>query len=151
MANKHTKTVVDMDKLRTLYEQGMTQVEVAEEIGTSPTLVFHRLREMNVICRPAAPRNQKGELNNHWVGGKAGYKAFHRRIMVLKGRPKCCEVCGATDTNRTYDWASLSGRFDDPNDYKRMCRSCHCKYDGTVKNLGGATGGRPALKKAKWN
>ena len=105
MANKYTKMTVDMDKLASLYKQGMTQVEVAEEMGISQKVVFQRLRDIGVVCRPAAPRNQKGELNNHWVGSDAGYKAFHRRMMVLKGRPKCCEVCGTTDPDKTYDWA----------------------------------------------
>jgi len=26
--------------------------------------------------------------------------------------------------------------LDDPKDYKRMCRSCHWKFDGTHRNLG---------------
>ena len=149
MANKYTRTEVDIKKLKELYHQGMTQTEVAEETGLTQKIVWSRLREANVKSRPAAPRNQKGELNNNWVGSDAGYKAFHRRMMVLKGRPKCCEVCGTTDSSKNYDWANLTSKYDDPKDYKRMCRSCHWKYDRTAKNFKGATGGRPAPKEVQ--
>jgi len=58
-----------------------------------------------------------------------------------------CEVCGAKDQNRSYDWANLTGKYDDPSDYKRMCRSCHWKYDKKHLNFKGAVGGRPSTKK----
>ena len=38
-------------------------------------------------------------------------------------------------SDKNYDWANLTGHYDDPNDYKRMCRSCHWKYDERIKNI----------------
>lgn len=146
MANKYTRIKVDMDRLCSLYQQGMTQAEVAEVMGISQKIVWSRLREANIQTRPAAPRNQNGSFNNNWGGSDVGYKAFHNRMVALKGRPKFCQVCGTTNSSRTYDWANLSGRYDDPTDYKRMCRSCHWKHDGTAENFKGATGGRSAPK-----
>lgn len=46
-----------------------------------------------------------------------------------------CEKCGTNEPNKTYDWANLTGNYDDVNDYKMMCRSCHFKMDGHRNNL----------------
>jgi hypothetical protein len=70
-----------------------------------------------------------------WKGDKAGYFACHRRMYRLKGKPKLCEICGENNPNKTYEWANLTGDLDNPEDYKRMCHSCHWKFDGKVKNL----------------
>lgn len=135
MANKYTKTKVNVKELIRLYQSGMSQTEVAEEMKLSQKLVWHRLKENNIKCRIAAPRNQKGDKNNNWKGKEASYAAFHYRLRALKGRPKKCEVCYTEDTTRQYDWANLTGKYDDPDDYKRMCRSCHWKHDKTHLNF----------------
>jgi hypothetical protein len=144
MANKYTKMKIDMVKLIGLYQSGMTQKEVAEEMGITQKVVCQRLQHENFKCRKAAPRNQKKYLNNNWKGDKASYAAFHYRMKALRGSPKKCEVCNTVDLKRTYDWANLTGKYDDPNDYKRMCRSCHWKYDRKHLNFKGAIGGRPS-------
>ena len=137
MANKYTKMILDIDRMKSLYLSGMTQVEVAEEMGTTQRVVFSRLKAAGVKCRVAFKRNQNGAYNSSWKGSSATYAAFHYRLYSLKGRPKKCEVCGTTDETKTYDWANLTKRYDDPNDYKRMCRSCHWKYDRKHLNLKG--------------
>jgi len=68
------------------------------------------------------------ENNSNWKGDIACLTAFHKRVEILKGKPKKCEICGTTK-KRVYDWANLTGNYKDINDYKRMCRSCHKKYD----------------------
>jgi hypothetical protein len=67
---------------------------------------------------------------NAWKGNEAGYDALHYRLRAERGRPQRCDVCGTEDTSKTYDWANMTGHYDDPDDYKRMCRSCHLKHDG---------------------
>jgi hypothetical protein len=59
----------------------------------------------------------------------------NKRIEALKGRPRKCEVCGSDSQQRTYDWANLTGKYDDPSDYMRMCRSCHWKHDKKILNI----------------
>jgi len=144
MANKYTKTKPDMDLMIALYRQGMTQTEVASEMNLTQKIVWRCLRDAKVVCRNAAPRNQKGEANNNWKSSAATYAAFHYRMKALKGSPKKCEECGSTDPKRHYDWANLTGNYDEPSDYKRMCRSCHWKLDQKHLNFKGAVGGRPA-------
>jgi hypothetical protein len=145
MANKYTKTKPNMEMMISLYNDGMTQKEVAEEMGITQKIVWRCLRDAKVLCRAASPRNQKKDTNNNWKGSMAGYQAFHRRLDASKGRPKKCEICGTIDDHKKYDWANLTGKYDDPNDYKRMCRSCHWKYDKTYKNFRGSGRGRKAI------
>jgi hypothetical protein len=59
----------------------------------------------------------------------ANYKVWHARLTVDRGRPKKCEVCGTDDPTKRYDWASLTKKYDDPADYKRMCRARHARHD----------------------
>ena len=144
MANKYTKTKPDIKKLIALYKTGRTQKEVAEEMCLTQKIVWRCLRDAQVKCRPAVARNQLKENNNNWKGARAGYSAFHRRLEAQKGKPKKCEVCGTTEEQKTYDWANLTGKYDNPKDYKRMCRSCHFKYDEQYKNFRGSGRGRKA-------
>jgi hypothetical protein len=36
---------------------------------------------------------------------------------------------------KRYEWANLTGRYDDVKDYARMCISCHRKYDKKRREL----------------
>jgi hypothetical protein len=56
------------------------------------------------------------------------YYDCHRIVRKTRGSPKKCELCGAENLSR-YDWANLTGNYDDINDYKRMCKPCHVRYD----------------------
>ena len=121
--------------VRHLYISGMTQVEVAEALGTTQKVIWTLMRNHNIPRRPQIKRDQTGPKNHMWKGDEASYSAFHLRVQTQRGRPRHCEVCGTTDQRRSYDWANLSGRFDDPSDYKRMCRSCHWKHDRKILNI----------------
>jgi hypothetical protein len=129
--------VIDFKEAKRLYEAGMSQGEVAIELGTSQKVIWSLFRKNGYKSRPAAKRNQYGQANASWKGSAAGYQAFHRRLDATKGRPKKCEVCGIDDPKRVYDWANLTGKLDEPSDYKRMCRSCHSKYDSKALNFKG--------------
>ena len=137
MVNKYTYSPpFTKEQLIIEYSAGLTQSEIAERYHTSQKVVWRAMKNFGIKARVAVKRNQLGENNDSWKGSRAGYAAFHRRTVALKGKPQKCEVCGTVDTSKTYDWANLTGRYDDPKDYKRMCRSCHWRFDGTHKNLG---------------
>lgn len=137
MTNQHTYSVpFSSEQLRSDYhEGGMSQTEIAIKYGVSQKVVWKAMMRFGIKARIAVKRNQKGELNDSWKGSAAGYAAFHKRMESLKGRPKKCERCGTDDETRTYDWANLTGQYDDPNDYQRMCRSCHWKCDQKILNI----------------
>jgi|SRR3990167_3891077 len=69
-----------------------------------------------------------GDKNCKWRGDGAGYESLHRRVYRQRGRPQKCEICGTT-TAKHYDWANITGRYNDIWDYKRLCRLCHNRRD----------------------
>ena len=77
---------------------------------------------------------RKGELNNGWKGDNIDYKSSHARVNRMRGRPKKCEECKTTIA-KYYDWHNLTGKYHDPKDYIRVCKSCHAKLDGRIKNI----------------
>jgi len=40
-----------------------------------------------------------------------------------------------TKTAKKYEWANLTGLYDNIFDYVRLCCSCHKKKDGIIKNI----------------
>lgn len=68
------------------------------------------------------------ENSGSWKGDKASYSAFHYRVEAERGKPSKCEECG-TKTAKKFEWANLTGKYEDVNDYKRLCNSCHRKLD----------------------
>lgn len=122
-------------ELRRLYhEGGHTQKEIAEILGCSQKVVWRAMKNLGIEQRSTAKRNQWGALNPRWKGEKASYSAKHYRVERLRGQPRKCEVCGTT-TAKIFEWANLSGLYDDPNDYKRMCGSCHKRHDKIIRNI----------------
>ena len=120
--------------VRLLYANGKTQAEIAERLARSLKFVQGVFRRNGITPRTATKRDQRGAKNARWKGDEAGYQAMHLRLYATRGRPFPCSVCGTT-TARAYDWANLTGNFSDTSDYAPMCRSCHWKHDGKVKNL----------------
>ena len=69
------------------------------------------------------------ENNPHWKGNKTKYQGIHKWIRSRFGTPKRCEDCGTTK-KRMYHWANISKEYRrERDDWKRLCVSCHMKYD----------------------
>ena len=96
---------------------------------------FQDKRYCSVRCRQLGrSKDMKGkqtkENNPNWKGADAtNLTTFHKRIEEEFGKPKICAICGTTNEGLTYDWACLTGDYNNIKDYKRLCRSCHKKYD----------------------
>lgn len=64
-----------------------------------------------------------------WKGEKAGYSAKHIWMSKTFGKPKFCEHCKSKNAKR-YEWANISKKYRRKrNDWLRLCKSCHIKYD----------------------
>ena len=135
---KNRKSRFDTELVRKLYyEIGMTQQEIADQIGASLRGVQGVMRRNGMTARKAAPRSHLvGPLHPLFKKECKNYKVLHKRLYRLLGQPKKCEVC-LTESAKRYDWANMSGKYEDPKDYKRMCRSCHSRHDGKIKNIRG--------------
>ncbi len=56
------------------------------------------------------------------------YQRLHHYIRKTFGKPNMCEHCKIT--TGLFDWANKSGEYKkDRQDWLRLCRSCHRKYD----------------------
>jgi hypothetical protein len=53
-----------------LYELGHTQEEVAEMLGTTQKVIYKRMKLLGYKPRVAVKRNQIGEKNDNWKGGR---------------------------------------------------------------------------------
>lgn len=135
-------TPLALDVVKGLYDVGQTQTEIARQLGVSQKVIWAFMRRNGIKARVAAKRDQWGERNHKWKGANASYAAMHYRLKARFGKPQRCDQCGITDKRRVYDWANLTGKFDDIADYRRLCRSCHWKLDGKVQNLKGRKGVR---------
>lgn len=72
----------------------------------------------------------KGQKNPAWKGDKVGYFGLHLWIANNYGKINRCDVCGVSSADKKYHWANLSGKYiRNVSDWKRMCVSCHSKYD----------------------
>lgn len=122
---------IDEEKLKELYESGMTQEEIATAMGITRKVVFNHMKKNGIKARKAAKRNQFEDINHMWKGANASYKAFHARLKKRMGRAADygCSVCGTKDKTIRYEWANMTGNYTDMNDYKPMCVTCHRRYD----------------------
>jgi len=136
MVNKYTyKPLLKKEELVELYDSGLTQTQIAEMHNVSQKVIWRLMKEYNIKTRTPKNNKQDGKNNPNWKGNKAGYAAKHYRVYKLKGMPRKCEMCGTEDKKEKYEWANLTGDFDNPEDYQRMCRSCHSKYDKKQRNF----------------
>lgn len=129
------RTKIDDAFLILLYEGGATQSECAQNLKVSRKVVENAMKRLGIKPRKAAKRDQTGPKNHMWKGLDANLVCKHRRLYRAFGQPSKCDVCGTQENSKTYDWANLTGDYDNPQDFKRMCRSCHAKYDNKIQNI----------------
>lgn len=82
----------DKEEIIRLYSMGHTQVEIAEKMGFTQKVIWRAMRDYGIKCRVAAKRNQNGELNDYWKGGKTRNEAGYLMIKC-KGHPRA-SLCG---------------------------------------------------------
>lgn len=86
-------TKLDYDAVKTLYEAGHTQKEIGEILGVSQKVVFKYMKRNGIKSRIAAKRDQFGEKNSFWNGGKTvdefGY------VMVRQPEHPRASKCGS--------------------------------------------------------
>lgn len=90
-------------------------------------------KELSKETRKKISKANKGKKNGMWKGEEVGYVSLHSWIKRNKPKPKLCEECNEKEP---YDLANISGEYKrDVDDFEWLCRSCHMKKDGRLKNL----------------
>jgi hypothetical protein len=124
--------MLTVNAVRSLYESGHTQEEIAARLDVSQYKVSFFMRRHGIKARIAAKRDQAGERNHVWAGDHPSYLAAHKRVYRARGKACRCEHCGADD-DRMYHWANVSGNYADINDFIQLCVSCHRKFDAAKR------------------
>lgn len=72
MSNKYTYSVpFTEDELHHAYVvEGLSQVECAARFGTTQKVIWRAMKKMGINSRKAIKRNQTGESNSSWKGGR---------------------------------------------------------------------------------
>ena len=107
------------EEVKKLYEAGMSQQQLSEKYGLPSGNVSAFMKRHSIKVRPKEIRQLRGKQHPLWTKNPT-YAACHQRIQNLRGSPSKCETCGTSDSNK---------RYADPTDYKRLCVSCHRKFD----------------------
>ena len=63
-------TKLPFEKVKELYESGMTQEEVGAFFGVSQKVIYRFMKNHGIKARVAAKRDQRGEKNSSWKGGR---------------------------------------------------------------------------------
>ena len=73
--------------------------------------------------------SRKGCGNPGWKGEKAKKSSIHCWVRRNFVSDNVCELCG-TKNALAYDWSNKDHKYSrDRKDWKKLCRSCHIKYD----------------------
>ena len=105
------------------------------------------ISKLSKRCKSCANINRKGKYtwskeaadkrkdsgNVMWKGKDANINSIHRWVERRKIKPEFCEKC---HIKKPFDLANISQEYKrDINDFEWLCRSCHMKSDGRMKNL----------------
>lgn len=85
------KHEVPIDRMIQLYESGLTQEEVAKELGTTQKVIWKRMKEIGYKARVAAKRNQRKENNDYWRGGRTRHSNGYVYVKQ-KGHPRALKA-----------------------------------------------------------
>lgn len=129
MKNKQEWLRERKNYIESLYHDSfMSQKEVGEILDLSQSAISLFMKQSNIKARTAAKRDQRGVKNHMWKGSDVSYKGAHDRVHRVRGRATQCSKCGKTEG--VIDWANLSGKYYDPQDFVELCRKCHKEFDG---------------------
>lgn len=75
--SEQQSTKLDLHQVKGLYESGMTQHEIAAELGVTQKVIWRFMKNNGIVSRVASKRRQTGANNHMWKGGRteneAGY------------------------------------------------------------------------------
>ena len=94
------------------------------EFGTYPS---ENAKLCSTTCKIKAESNRRMNL----PPTSTKYSAVHRWIERHFGKPDTCEHCYRNGlTRQKIQWANRTGKYlHDREDWLRLCRKCHYKYD----------------------
>lgn len=94
----------------------------------------HPRRFCSVPCRAEWNKTLTEEKAPRWSGDSVGREGIHDWLKRNYGRPSVCENPECEGKSKFYDWCKKTGMGYERKreNFLRMCRSCHDKYDGLI-------------------
>lgn len=107
------------------------------DAGNIQALADRLGRTKQFICRQAGKLGLTSSSHDklYHIKDHDCYYRKHYLVRKHRGNPSFCEVCKCDNEDNFYEWANMTGDYDNINDYKRMCRKCHRAYDKDRKML----------------
>lgn len=92
-AQRKRGTQFNGEEVKNMYERGMTQAEIAAELNVTQKVVFNFMRRNGIKARVAAKRDQEGEKNSFWRGGRT-QDEFGYVMVRCKEHPRASKLGG---------------------------------------------------------
>lgn len=125
----------------------ISAAKMGHEVTAETRIKIGRAVSAALVGRRVSPETrrriaaaQAGDRGRNWRGDQVGYGGAHKRHRAVL--PKECAHCGKTDgrldvalrhdaPNDRLIWCPKRGRWYSvqAEDYLRLCRSCHVRYD----------------------
>lgn len=113
------------------------------KLGKKCPVCSSKITNKSSYCHKHVPRSdlwrkkqaisKLGKNNPQWKGDKVGYLGLHLWVKRYLTKPKFCDNCKIVPP---LDLANISQEYRrDLNDWEWLCRKCHMKKDGRIKNL----------------
>ena len=111
--------------------RAVRRVEATVEIHRNNPDIVKGLKRYAAAAKGKPNPYTTGERHYKWKGDGVGIDALHFWVMRHKPDPGYCEHCGVTDVK--LEWSNISQEYKrDLDDFQRLCRSCHLKYDNKM-------------------
>lgn len=98
-------------------------------------VVFSRRNQAKFCSRKCQGKAYESKIPyNKGVHKSKSYGGYHYKVRAIRGAPQKCEECKTTKAKK-FEWANLTGHYENEWDYKRLCTSCHNKLDNKIRNI----------------
>ena len=113
------------------YQEGRSIAMLARQYGMYPSNMRYVMKIWKIPTRKSTTWHSRlfEQKNPRWKGNRVSQQTFHQRVYTVYGAPKECSMCGTIDKEKIYDWANTNGDYTNRSNFRRMCRSCHHRYD----------------------
>ncbi len=115
----------DIERVRALYESGLSMQEVADIEGVDGVTVGSFLERNDIKKRPPS-----GPDSGRWIED-ISYVGAHARVKRERGSATTCAKCGTNEGR--IEWAHMSDDLAALEDFTEMCVPCHRAHDAAER------------------
>lgn len=130
----YKRTLEHKEKIRQTVIKRHQEGEIGFSKGNVPWNKDKKLH-YNVWNKGIKRTDIAGDKHPRWMGDNVGYQGVHQWLRKVLGKPSICWDC-KTIKAKKYEWANISKQYKrDLKDWKRLCVSCHRKYDSSAQKM----------------